>query len=61
MGQNATVSVARGDTDPRAGGPFSFRVVLPDGAATTAHVRVHEESGTDTRLVVLRRPEPLAA
>jgi hypothetical protein len=58
---NAAVSLDRAQGGRLVGGPFSVRVVLRDGATTTAHVRVHDRSATETRLVVLRRPEPLAA
>jgi hypothetical protein len=44
-----------------AGVPATVRVVLGDGAESTAHVRVLDAARTEARLVVLRRPEPLAA
>ena len=60
MTQTAAVSLVRARTAP-ADELFSFRVVLGGGAETTAHVRVLDAARTDARLVVLRRPEPLAA
>jgi hypothetical protein len=60
MTQTAAMSLVRGRGAP-VEDPFSFRVVLGDGAETTAHVRVLDGARTDARLVVLRRPEPLAA
>jgi hypothetical protein len=60
MAQMAAVSLDRARTAP-ARDPFAARVILADGAETTAHVRVLDASRTEARLVVLRRPEPLAA
>ena len=39
----------------------ALRVPLADGAATTVHVAAYAQGSTEARVVVLRRPEPLAA
>lgn len=60
MAQTAALSLNRARVAPEKD-PFAVRVVLADGAQTTAHVRVLDAARTEARLVVLRRPEPLAA